>query len=497
MTGMGSSRRSPLRESRVLASLALVVALTGACSAPGTSSSVDPSSLPPPSTAVSPAPTAAGPATPAATASDPVSTATATPAEARWVDAGAMHWARWDPSVMRLGDGRVLVVGDQGGKYEPAPAHSRFAELWDPATETWTRTEPLVKARASFAAVTLDDGRALVAGGINDRWESYSSAYVFDAGTETWTKTGLMQAARANPAVAVLHDGRVLVAGGTYWTGYNSHQPGGVALAAFDVRLADSGPNADAYSLATAEIFDPATMEWSATGSMRFARWAANAVTLGDGRVLVWGSYQPAEIYDPATGKFTLTDAWPTLQESTLVRLGVPAEVLPSATDMSVQDGGTLVPLPDGDALLVDAVNWWELPDETTGRMATTFRFDAARDRWTEVGEPHAETCPVNGECATWGVARPWAAVATGLPDGRIVAAGGADRRAGTGADEAWLLDPATGAWTALPDMPEARARAGAVVLEDGSVLVVGGYVDGGDGSPVGLAGSFRLVVER
>jgi hypothetical protein len=43
--------------------------------------------------------------------------------------------------------------------------------------------------------------------------------------------------------------------------------------------------------------------------------------------------------------------------------------------------------------------------------------------------------------------------------------------------------------------MPEARAQAAAVVLADGSVMVVGGYTDGGDGWPVGLAGAFRLVL--
>jgi hypothetical protein len=495
MTGKGSSGRSSVREGRVLASLAVTVALAGACSATGASPSVDPSPVPPPSIAVSCAPPAAAPATPAATASDPEPTATADPAEARWVDAGSMHWARSEPSALRLGDGRVLVVGDVGGKYEPAPEHSRFAELWDPATGAWSRTEPLVKARASFAAVTLPDGGALVAGGINDHWESYSSAYVFDPGTETWTKTGLMQAARAKPAVAVLQDGRVLVAGGTYWAGLNTHQPGGAALAAFDVRLADAGPDAKAYALATAEIFDPATMEWSATGSMRFARWSATAVTLGDGRVLVWGADERAEIYDPVSGRFALTDAWPALEESTLVRLGVPLEVWPGAAEMSVRSGGTLVPLPDGDALLVGAEIWWELPDEGEGRMATTFRFDAERDRWSEVGEPYANACPFGGECATWGVEHPWGAIEIGLPDGRIVSAGGAGPRADTGATGARLLDPARGTWVPLPDMPEARAQAAAVVLADGSVMVVGGYTDGGDGWPVGLAGAFRLVL--
>ena len=69
--------------------------------------------------------------------------------------------------------------------------------------------------------------------------------------------------------------------------------------------------------MATAELFDPATGSWSSTGPMQYARFGASAVTLSDGRVLVFGSgggdgaaspsmrgaFDNAEIYDPATGQ--------------------------------------------------------------------------------------------------------------------------------------------------------------------------------------------------
>ena len=43
--------------------------------------------------------------------------------------------------------------------------------------------------------------------------------------------------------------------------------------------------------MATAELFDPTTGSWSQTGPMTYARIGAAAVTLADGRVLVFGSH--------------------------------------------------------------------------------------------------------------------------------------------------------------------------------------------------------------
>lgn len=62
------------------------------------------------------------------------------------------------------------------------------------------------------------------------------------------------------------------------------------------------------------------------------------------------------------------------------------------------------------------------------------------------------------------------------LPDGRVLVAGG---RSAAGAESAVktveLWDPATQAWSALPDMAEERNQASACVLPSGRVAVVGG----------------------
>jgi hypothetical protein len=111
-----------------------------------------------------------------------------------------------------------------------------------------------------------------------------------DGGSATFTCTGSMTTARDVPGGVTLPNGKVLVAGG--WNAQN-----GV--------------------LSDAELYDPATGAFSATGAMSsghlWAGWGA-AWPLVGGRVLVAGGLDAdgalvptAELYDPATGTFAPT----------------------------------------------------------------------------------------------------------------------------------------------------------------------------------------------
>ena len=74
--------------------------------------------------------------------------------------------------------------------------------------------------------------------------------------------------------------------------------------------LVAGGLDYNAVLLASAELYDPATGNWTFTGSLHAARGLYTATLLTDGEVLVAGGGGPlasAELYDPATGTWTVT----------------------------------------------------------------------------------------------------------------------------------------------------------------------------------------------
>lgn len=62
----------------------------------------------------------------------------------------------------------------------------------------------------------------------------------------------------------------------------------------------------DSYSSASAELFNPATGRWTATGSMTASRTLCTATKLTDGKVLVIGE-PGAELYSPGLGTFSFS----------------------------------------------------------------------------------------------------------------------------------------------------------------------------------------------
>ena len=106
-----------------------------------------------------------------------------------------------------------------------------------------------------------------------------------------WSFTGSMSEARFDFTATLLLDGRVLVAGG------------------------DRGYYAVPRALASAELYDPVSGTWTATGSMSVGRYRHSATLLPNGKVLVAGGnvsssaqigsdccLASAELYDPVSG---------------------------------------------------------------------------------------------------------------------------------------------------------------------------------------------------
>jgi large repetitive protein len=509
-----------MRRSLTTSSLLLAISLVAACGGSQVSPPAAPATV-----GASGAPKATAPAS----TETPIATPTASPAPSasaappsgsqpptsgpRWEDAGQMTIPRLVTHAILLADGRVLVAGNDGGSAVGDPRDdTALVDLGIPADGRWTAGSALNKPRGVFAAIALADGRVLVTGGLNqgtagcldrgDNPQSFSSTYLYDPGRDAWERAGLLSTARSDPAIALLPDGRVLVAGGYYpvrpsygWTDPDAPARAELAVATGSTNrprptaqpMEDVEPDTMAYALATAEVFDPATGEWTKTGPLRYARYGVNAVTLTDGRVLIAGSgpgssdgvaqlgagaATTAEIYDPRTGRFTMAGRFPGIDLATMRLSGKPSWV--KLADPQPYDNGTLVALPGGDALLVGNTWWWK----HEGNFGRTLRYDASENAWAMTGRPWVDVWS-HESSATWstGTNRIGAAVAALANDQVLIAGGGGGAEGSVGITRSvQLYDPAKDQWTKLPNMPTGRSGGTALLLADDSALIVGGY---------------------
>jgi hypothetical protein len=312
---------------------------------------------------------------------------------------------RSNHTAVRLLDGRVLVVGRSDGDSD-----SDTAELYDPASGTWSATGSMLKPQGGFPPTLLRDGKVLV-GDVDDpdADDPNYGAEVYDPATGTWAATGNMVNDRGGTATLLL-DGKVLV------IGYH-----------------DRG-----------EVYDPDLGTWTVIGKMTSPRHSHAAVLLPDGRVLVAGGHYPgdeptalAELYDPQT------DSWTATADMHTAREGIQAFLQP-----------------DGKVLVVGG---------SYGESPSAELYDPATETWGATGD------------ASSGVA---GGTLTMLADGRVLVTGG-----GEGGAAAELYDSGRGVWTTIAPML-APHRAPATLLLDGTVLVAGGSDCNDDGMcvPTGAA---------
>ena len=199
-----------------------------------------------------------------------------------------MGTPRYGHTAVRLLDGRVLVVGGAGGESDPSTA-----ELYDPESGTWSATGSMLRFFDGFGATLLRDGKVLVGDvedhSLDDRADWITGAEVYDPASGTWTLTGKMVVHDPGSA-ALLRDGTVLVTGedgsqlydpatGT-WTATGAmvtpRYGGGAPILLPDGRvLVAGGLGLLDNALDSAELYDPATGTWTSTASMHVPKGGA------------------------------------------------------------------------------------------------------------------------------------------------------------------------------------------------------------------------------
>ena len=326
---------------------------------------------------------------------------------------GPLGTARSRAAAAVSGD-KVLVAG--GSRFAGGCLPIRSAEIFDAAAGSFSPVAEMHRTRCEARAVTLDDGRVLVVGGIG---EGIGDAELFDPGPASFTLTGPLSTPRAvGFTLTKLNDGRVLVAGGDNFSG----------------------------SIDTLEIFDPTTATFSPAGSMTTPRSTHTATLLNDGRVLLAG------------GGDGLT-CLPVAQSAEYFDLSPAAGVaLAPGTPVSALWGHVAAVLPDGMVLLAGG-------EPSCG-------FASLGTRAAQLFDPssgHFAGLPQMMDVHGWGSAE------TRLPDGRVLVTGGWGEL--EPADSGELFDPYARVWTGHTLMNVSRAFHTQVGLFDGSVLVAGGEI--------------------
>lgn len=287
-------------------------------------------------------------------------------------------------------------------------------------------TANMTTGRFLHAATLLNNGKVLITGGLNGSGTALASAELYDPTAGTFTATGNMTTTRYRHVAVLLNNGHVLITGGE-----NN----------------GSGPPSP---LASAELYDPVTGTFTATGSMSTSRIFHTATVLENGKVLIAAGLSPSsngntflsssELYDPGSGTFTLTGSMNNAREEHTATLLINGKVLIAGGNNGT--GG------------VNAFVSAEIYDPTSGTFAVTGSPNTAR----------------SGHTATF------------LNSGKVLIAAGYIP-GGSELASAELYNPTTGLFAFTDSLNTAREFHKATLLNNGTVLITGGLP-----GPTGIA---------
>lgn len=312
-----------------------------------------------------------------------------------------------------LPNGEVLLCGGYGVALDQLP------EVYNPVDGIFRTTKAAATNQYFCTATLLKNGKVLLSG--------VDGNELYDPATESFSLVGTSVHPRFRATAVLLQDGKVLICGG-------------------------ADPNVEVITgegTVNAEIYDPAMGTFTSTGSMVYPRINQTATLLANGKVLIVGgisaatpgaNYHVAELYDPSSGRFSVTGSL--------------------ALDSYPQNMATL--LPNGKVLVLEHSSRIE-----GGRFVSEIvmgkTFDPDTETFSKVGEATAY------EKYSWDMDQ----TSTLLSNGWILLTG-----VGVLKDEfvyALLYNPLTGIFKRTGAMIVNRSGATATRLSSGKVLIVSG----------------------
>jgi hypothetical protein len=139
------------------------------------------------------------------------------PGPANFLTGGDMSTTRIGHAAIRLTDEKVVMLGGIPAvqNLDEQPQNPRYAEVYDPATGTFSPVDGLTISQKRYTATLLSSGKILVAGGIDKQEHPIPDADLVDPVSGVLTATGGLIRQRFGHTATLLNDGRVLVTGGT------------------------------------------------------------------------------------------------------------------------------------------------------------------------------------------------------------------------------------------------------------------------------------------
>jgi hypothetical protein len=316
---------------------------------------------------------------------------------------------------------------------------------------TFRATGNMTAPRFGHTATLLPDGKVLIAGGnrtcvIGSRCLTPEQAEIYDPATGTFTATGSMNTVSAYRDAVLLPNGKVLIAG------------------------------------SSVELYDPSTGEFHTAGKPATEVYVT--ALLNDGRVLLMGS-PGAELFDPVSGAFSPVANWPGLDfrgdDPATSSYWYPVVLASGKVLLAPYDAGgckiydpaagTFSPtgapvpflgVPHRTLLLNGAVLFTGGSDGGSGNVNRASLYDPAAGIFASNG---SMSTPREEHSATL------------LPDGTVLAAGGAGQSncMTPPLASAEIYDPATRGFSTTGSLASARHAHTATLLNNGQVLITGG----------------------